>query len=203
LEGVDVSISRVLACFGPFVLSSLLGAQAPPTTAELVADETGDNPANYISGSYGPSSLNSCKVVLRVVQARTMAPVDNVQVAIDTRYNRDDPDPPEYNVKVRADGMESFVGGHVRYMTKKVHSGVVSLGSMPPSFMMSVNVVQPGHASNMGLVYRQCFAPTTVLLYVIKDDGDPDEQSGDFLWVKPGHHANPPPNRQVADDKVP
>jgi hypothetical protein len=198
-----VPVPRVLACFGLLALLPLLRAQSQPTTAALVADETGDNPANYINGSFGPASLNSCNVVLHVVQARTMAPVENVQVAIDTKYSRDDADPPEYSVKVRADGMESFVGGHVRDVTKKVHSGVVSLGSLPAYFMLGVNVMQPGRASNMELVYRRCFAPTTVLLYVVKDDGESEQQSGDFLWVKPGSHADPRPTGQMAADKDP
>jgi hypothetical protein len=43
----------------------------------------------------------------------------------------------------------------------------------------------------MGLIYRQCFSPTTVLLDVVKDYGQAD-QSQDLLWVKSGKYANLP-----------
>jgi hypothetical protein len=43
----------------------------------------------------------------------------------------------------------------------------------------------------MGLIYRQCFGPTTVVLDVVKDYGQAD-QSQDFLWVKAGKYAAPP-----------
>lgn len=69
---------------------------------------------------------------------------------------------------------------------------MVRLGVPPPCFMLGVNVIHPGHAGSLGLVYGQCFAPTTVLLYVVKDYGQASE-SGDFLWVRAGKNAAPPP----------
>jgi hypothetical protein len=41
------------------------------------------------------------------------------------------------------------------------------------------------------LFYRQCFAPTTVLLFLYKDYAQSGE-SVDALWVKSGKYATPP-----------
>jgi hypothetical protein len=186
---------RILAALGLLAFSFLMRGQTPPAqtqpmTAELNADEARSDPADYISGDYGPETANSCNVVLHVVQAKTMTPIENVQVAIDTTYNQNDPDPPQYTVWVRSNGLETFLGGHVHNIKKKVHSGVVSLGAPPAYFMLNVNVVEPGHSSDMGLVHRRCLAPTTDLLYVVNDYGQPDE-SGHFQWVKSEKFAAP------------
>jgi hypothetical protein len=165
------------------------GVKPPPTPAELIADETGDDPANYVNGMYGPGSKNSCSVVLRVVNAKTMTPITHIQVAIDTSYNVDNP--PHYESGVHNDGTETFSGGGIHEITNMVHNGLVSLGTPPAYFMLDVNLIRPGHGSGEGLVYRQCFAPTTVLLDVVKDYGGPTESS-DFLWVKAGKYAAPP-----------
>jgi hypothetical protein len=165
------------------------GVKPPPSAADLIADETGDASANYVNGTYGPGSKNSCSVVLRVVNAKTMTPITHIQVAIDTSYNVDNP--PHYESGVHNDGTETFSGGGIHEITNMVHNGVVSLGTPPAYFMLDVNLIRPGHGSGEGLVYRQCFAPTTVLLDVVKDYGGPTESS-DFLWVKAGKYAAPP-----------
>jgi hypothetical protein len=173
-----------------FALPAACAGQKPPPTAnQLIADETGDDAANYVNGMYGPGSKNSCSVVLRVVNAKTMTPITHIQVAIDTSYNVDNP--PHYESGVHNDGTETFSGGGIHEITNMVHNGVVSLGTPPPYFMLDVNLIRPGHGSGEGLVYRQCFAPTTVLLDVVKDYGGPTESS-DFLWVKAGKYAAPP-----------
>jgi hypothetical protein len=192
---VTTNITKVSLAPPPMSLMNLppicAGVKAPPTPTELMADETGDNGANYINGSTGPGSKNSCSVVLRVVEARTMKPITHIQVATDTQYNQDDPTPPHYVFGVSNDGTSTYAGGHVREITSAVRNGTVSLGTPPPYFMLGVNLIRPGHGADMGLVYRQCFAPTQVLLYVVKDYGQSDE-SGDYLWVKSGKNAAPP-----------
>ena len=167
------------------------GIKLPPTPSELAADETGDDGANYENGSTGPGSKDSCSVVLRTVEAKTMTPITHIQVAIDTQYNQDDPTPPHYVFGVGTDGTSTYAGGHVREITKAVHNGAVSLGTPPPYFMVGVNLIRPGTGADLGLVYRKCFAPTQVLLYVVKDYGKSTE-SGDYLWVKSGKNAIPP-----------
>ncbi len=188
-----VNITKVSFATPPasiFALPAACGGVNPaPSPADLIAAETGDNPANYVNGIYGPGSKNSCSVVLRVVNAKTMTPITHIQVAIDTTYNVDNP--PHYEFGVHDDGSQSYSGGGIHEITNMVHNGMVRLGAPPAYFMLGVNPIAPGHAGGMGLVYRQCFAPTTVLLFVVKDYGTPS-QDGDFLWVKSGKYAVPP-----------
>lgn len=192
---VTTNITKVSLAPPPMSLMNLppicAGVKAPPTPTELMADETGDDGANYVNGGTGPGSKNSCSVVLRTVEARTMKSIAHIQVAIDTQYNQDDPTPPHYVFGVGNDGTSTYAGGHVREITSAVHNGAVSLGTPPPYFMLGVNLIRPGHGADLGLVYRQCFAPKQVLLYVVKDYGQSDE-SGDYLWVKSGKNAAPP-----------
>ena len=186
-------VSFVTPAASVFALpAACAGVKPPPTPAQLIAYETGDNPANYVNGMYGPGSKNSCSVVLRVVNAKTMTPITHIQVAIDTTYNVDNP--PHYESGVHNDGTETFSGGGIHEITNMVHNGVVSLGTPPAYFMLDVNLILPGHGSGEGLVYRQCFAPTTVLLEVVKDYGGPTESS-DLLWVKAGKYAAVPAQR--------
>ncbi len=161
----------------------------PPSPGQLIEQETGDNPANYVDAIYGPGSPKSCSVVLRVVNAATLTPIPHIQVAIDTSYKQDDP--PHYTSGMRNDGTVNYAGGAIREITSQAHDGMVPLGSPPPYFMLDVNLIHPGHGDNLALIYRQCFAPTTVLLYVVKDYGQASE-NGDFLWVKAGKNAAAP-----------
>ena len=156
-----------------------------PTEADKLAAETGDSAENFVNGMYGPGSKNSCSVVLRVVHAGSMSPITSgFQVAIDTTYDVDNP--PHYSFGVHNDGSQSYSGGGVREITSQVRNGMVRIDNPPAYFNLGVNVYKPGSAGDLGLVYRQCFAPTTVLLYVAKDSG------GDFLWVKSGKYSTVP-----------
>ncbi len=188
---VDITkVSLVAPPASRFVLpGACAGLKPPPTAAQLIADETGDDPANYVSNA-GPGTKNSCSVVLRVVSAKTMTPITHIQVVIDTAVFPDNA-PPAYTMGVSDDGTTSYSGGHVMEITNRVHNGVVRLGLPPDHFMLGVNIPLPHHGGGIGLVYRQCFAPTTVLLDVVKDYGK-DDQSQDLLWVKAGKYAVPP-----------
>jgi hypothetical protein len=173
-----------------FVLPAVCkGVKPPPSAADLIADETGDDPANYASNA-GPGSKNGCSVVLRVVSAKTMTPISHIQVVIDTAVFPDNA-PPAYTMGVGDDGTTTYSGGHVMEITNRVHNGMVRLGLPPDHFMLGVNVPLPHHGGSIGLVYRQCFAPTTVLLDVVKDYGQQD-QSQDLLWVKADKYAAVP-----------
>jgi hypothetical protein len=176
-----------------FVLpAACASVHPPPTAAELIAAETGDNAANYVNAIYGPGSKNSCSVVLRVVRAGSLAPVtDKFQVAIDTTYNQNDPNPPHYVFGMGANGSVTFSGGGLHEITNQIRNGMVRIDNLPAYFNLSVDLIKPGSASSMGLIYRQCFAPTTVLLYVMKDPDNPSA-GADWLWVKAGKYATVP-----------
>lgn len=177
-----------------FVLpAACAGLKPPPTAAQLIADETGDDAGNYVSAFTGPGSQNSCNVVMRVLQAQSMTPLTNLQVAIDTQYNQNDPNPPHYEFGVADSGSMTFAGGHLQQITTGIHGGIVDLGTPPPYFNLVVNAVHPGHSAGPGLIYRQCFAPTTVLLFLYKNYGQQNE-SVDALWAKSGKYAVPPAN---------
>ena len=61
----------------------------------------------------------------------------------------------------------------------------------PAYFNFATNFIQPGHGAGIGLIYRQCFAPITMLYYVLKDPNDPGA-GGDFLYAKSGKYATVP-----------
>lgn len=165
------------------------GAKPPQTPAEEIAEETGDDPANYAKGN-GPGTKNSCSVVLKVVQAKTLAPItQHMQVAVDTAIYSEN-NPPHHEYGVGQDGTVTYSGGHIMEITNRVHNGVVLLGNPPAYFELDVNVVRPGHAGWYSSTYRQCFAPTQVVLYVVKDFDKPSE-GVDILWVKSGKYATP------------
>jgi hypothetical protein len=174
----------------PANCAAAAAAPLPPTEAERIAAETGDNAGNYVNAIYGPGSKNSCSVVLRVVRAGSMTPIINrLQVAIDTTYNVDNP--PHYVSGMGVDGTQTFSGGGIHEITNQIHNGTVRLGIPPAYFMLDVNLMKPGTGASEALIYRQCFAPTTILLFVVKDADNPSA-GGDFLWVKSGKYATVP-----------
>jgi hypothetical protein len=176
-----------------FALPATCASTKPPQTeAERIASETGDSAANFVNGNTGPQSKDSCSIILRVVNAGDMAPITRYQAAIDTTYNVDNP--PHYVTGVGTDGTETFSGGGMHEITSQIHNGILRIDNPPPYFNLDVNLINPGMGSSGGLIYRQCFSPQTVLLYVVKDRGKPS-QTADWLWVKSGKYAVVPPTR--------
>jgi len=171
-----------------FVLpAACAGVKPPPTPAELIADETGDDPSNFVSAGTGPGSKNSCSIVIRVVAAKTMAPVSRRwQAAIDTTFNPDAPSP--YTFGVGDDGTSTFQGGHIHEITSQIHNDMLRIDSPPAYFNLALNVVQPHRGTADTLIYRQCFAPVTMLYYVMKDPNDIGA-GADFLYAKSGKNA--------------
>jgi hypothetical protein len=54
-----------------------------------------------------------------------------------------------------------------------------------------VNIPTPNRGADVNLVYRQCFAPVTMLYWVVKDPSHPAD-GGDWLYAKSGKYATPP-----------
>jgi hypothetical protein len=176
-----------------FVLPAICaGVKPPPTPAQVFADETGDDGANFVSANYGPGSANSCSVLVRVVAAKTMAPIDRkFQAAIDTTYDQNNPTPPHYEFGVGTDGTSTYSGGGLHEITDQIRNGMLRIDNPPAYFMFGVNIPTPNHGADVGLIYRQCFAPVTVLYDVIKDPSNPADGS-DWLYAKSGKYATPP-----------
>lgn len=165
-------------------------AHPPPTPAEVIAAETGDSAGNWVSASLASGSQNSCTVVVRVVQAKTMAPVTKkFQIAIDTSFNVNSPSP--YTFGVGLDGTATYSGGGVHEVTNFVKNGTLRIPNPPPYFMLGVNIPTPHYGADLNLIYRQCFAPTTVLYRLVNDVNDP-QKGGDWLWAKAGKYATVP-----------
>jgi hypothetical protein len=99
--------------------------------------------------------------------------------------------PPAYSFGVGNDGTSTFSGGGLHEITSQIHNDMLRLDNPPAYFNLGMNVVQPGHGAGVGLIYRQCFAPVTMLYYVLKDPNDPG-QGGDFLYAKSGKYASVP-----------
>ena len=188
-----VNITKVSFATPPaslFVLpASCASVKPPPTAAELIADETGDDAANYVNGIYGPGSTNSCSVVLRVVNAKTMTPITHIQVAIDTTYNQDNP--PHYESGVHDDGTETFSGGGIREITSMVHNGTVSLGTPPTYFMLEVE----SHPARTRGRHGTGLSPVLLAHHSAARSGEglrPAVRERRLLWVKSGKYAVPP-----------
>jgi hypothetical protein len=162
----------------------------PPTPAELIAEETGDSADNWVNAMYGPGSKNTCSIVLQVVAAKTMTPINRkYQVAIDTTYDQEHPSP--YTFGVGEDGTATFSGGGLHEITNQIHNGMLRIDNPPAYFTFSVNVPTPHEGAPSGFIYRQCFAPVTMLYYVLKDPSDPGKGT-DFLYAKAGKYATVP-----------
>ena len=163
------------------------GAKPALTPAQAIAAKTGDSGDNFVEAIYGPGSKNSCSIMIRVVAAKTMAPVTRRwQAAIDTTYNVDSP--PKYTFGVGNDGTSTFSGGGLHEITSQIRNDMLQIDNPPAYFELSLNVVQPGHGAGDALIYRQCFAPVTMLYYVLTDPNDPGK-GGDFLYAKAGKYA--------------
>lgn len=166
------------------------GAKPPPTPAELMAAETGDSAANWVNASYGPGSTNSCSIIVHVVAAKTMAPINRkYQAAIDTTYDQNNP--PHYVFGVGVDGTSTYSGGGLHEITNQIHNGTLRIDNPPAYFMLGVNIPTPNRGADVNLVYRQCFAPVTMLYWVVKDPSHPAD-GGDWLYAKSGKYATPP-----------
>jgi hypothetical protein len=107
-------------------------------------------------------------------------------MAIDTSYKIENP--PHYTFGVGEDGTATYSGGGVHEVTKFIRNGTLLIPNPPPYFMLSVNIPTPHIGADLNLIYRQCFAPTTVLYYVAKDQNNAHE-GGDWLYAKSGKYA--------------
>jgi hypothetical protein len=169
--------------------SACASVTPPPTPEEVIASETGDSAANWVNAIHGPGSKNSCSILIHVVHAGTMAPLNRrYQVAIDTTYNQNDPTPPSYEFGVGNDGTATYKGGGLHEISNQVHNGLLRIDNPPAYFNLSMNVVTPGHGAGMSLIYRQCFAPVTNLYYVVSDPED-STKLADWLYAKSGKYA--------------
>jgi hypothetical protein len=165
-------------------------AAAPrvPTEEENIAALTGGNPQDFVKAIYGPGSKNSCTVLYRVVKAGTMEPVTSgYQVALDTTIDINNM--PGYSIRHSQDGRATFAGGGLHDVTAQIRNGVLRIDNPPAQFELDTEFGNAGSSS--ALIYRQCYGPQTVLLYVMKNPANAGE-GGEFFWVKSGKYVTLP-----------
>jgi hypothetical protein len=176
----------------PASCGEVAGAPQAPSVARRQADPTaalvGGDAKNYVSGLAGPASKNACTMAFRVVRAGTMEPVtDGLQVGVDLKLATETN--PHYTIGAGENGKATFAGGGLHELKAEGQSGVFRVENVPESFEIDLEF-GPGGAT-ASKVYRQCFAPQTVLLFVVKDPANLDAGGG-WLWVKAGKCAAVP-----------
>jgi len=158
--------------------------QSAPQISEI-ASLTGGNEKDYVNATEGPASKNSCTVVFKIVRAGTMAAITNgFQVAVDLKVATEPT--PSYSIGVGPDGRATFAGGALHEITSQSGGGVFRMENAPEQFEMDIEFGIPGAVS--ASIYRQCVAPQTVLLYVVKNPANVAD-GGAWLWVKSGKLA--------------
>ena len=113
------------------------------------------------------------------------------QAAIDTTYNMDSPNPPSYEFGSATDGTSTFAGGGLHEITSQIHNDMLRIDNPPAYFNLATNFIQPGRGAGIGLIYRQCFAPIT-MLYLRPQRPQRSRPGGDFLYAKSGKYATVP-----------
>jgi hypothetical protein len=175
-----------------FVLpAACASGTSAPTEEERIAAITGGNGADFSNAIMPPSSpsRNSCTVLLRVVRAGSMAPISSgFQVAVDKAVDLDHP--ASYQMGSGPGGRMTFSGGGLKEVTGQLKSGVLRIDDVPAHFDIETAFGNAGSGS--ALIYRQCFAPQTVLLYVIRNPAKLSDGPTDWLWVKSGKYATLP-----------
>jgi hypothetical protein len=160
-------------------------APPPPTEEEKIAALTGGNAQDFVNAIHGPGSDDSCAVIFRVVKAGSMEPIlSGFQVAVD--MNLANEGRPSYTMGLSREGHLTFSGGGLHEVTSQIHNGVLRLDGAPGHFYLETAF--GNGVAGSAFIYKQCFAPQTVLLYVVTN---PEKLSdgAEFLWVKSGKYA--------------
>jgi len=170
-------------CGGQGEVTSNETAEAARGNDEIEA-LTGGNSKDYVNAMAGPASARSCTVDFRVVKAGTLAPVaGTLQVAADLKLGSETN--PHYTIGSGDDGRLTFSGGGLHEIMAQPNRGF-RMDSVPENFELDVEFGDAGSAA--AKIYRQCFAPKTVLLFIVRDPRNPSA-GGAWVWAKGGPFA--------------
>lgn len=187
LSAPDASVFEVPASCGEAAGVTQSASAARQSPKDQMSALIGVDTRNYVNGTVGPGSKNSCTMVFRVLRAGTMEPVAiPFQAAVDLKLATEQS--PHYTVGMNEDGQATFSGGGLHEVKAGENGGIFRVESVPEVFEMDLEFGSAGSAA--AKLYRQCFAPQTVLLYLVKDPEHPD--SGGWMWVKTGKYAIAP-----------
>ena len=183
LEVKEANFTRPAA--GTFALPAACSAALSSASAAGPAAGSAAMSEDFTNAIMPPPSKNSCTVLLRVVRAGSMEPVaGGFQVALDKTVDLDHM--PSYSESIAADGRVKFSGGGLTDLTSQIQRGTLRIENAPPHFYAEAAFGKGGETS--ALIYRQCFAPQTVLLLVVKNPQQVSE-GADWHWVKSGKYA--------------
>jgi hypothetical protein len=171
----------------PAPVAAALGRM--PDVDQRIAEYSGGKPTDYEDAIY-PSGVKggSCTVVLRVVKAGSMEPVaSGFQIALDMNIANEPA--PHYQIGASGDGQTTFSGGGLHEVTAQIHNGVLRIQDPPEKFHVETSFGDAGESSSD--LYRQCFGPETVLLFVIKNPANLVDGT-EWLWVRSGPYAAAP-----------
>jgi len=153
--------------------------------SDEIAALTGGDSRDYVNAMTGPPSAKSCTVDFRVVKAGTLAPVaGTLQVAADLKLGSETN--PHYTIGSGEDGRLTFSGGGLHEIMAQPNHGF-RIDSAPETFELDVEFGDAGSAA--ARIYRQCFAPRTALLFVVRDPANPSA-GGAWVWAKGGPFAS-------------
>jgi hypothetical protein len=142
----------------------------------------------------GPASKEACSMRFRVLGRGltewNTAMTSGIQVAVDLSAATEPA--PHYSVRLDDKGHATFSGGELHEIAPDGSSGIYHLDNVPDRFVIDVEFGRSGSASAM--VYRQCFAPQSVLQYTTSVDDL--QNGGTWEWVKPGLYPGLYPNDQ-------
>jgi hypothetical protein len=93
-----------------------------------------------------------------------------------------------HTVGISQSGRATFSGGGLHEIASPTHNGVFRIDHAPAQFDLETAFGNAG--DTQAIIYLQCFAPQTVLLYVVKNPANISD-GGEWLWVKSGKYAAP------------
>lgn len=126
------------------------------------------------------TDADGCTVLVRVVLAGSLTPLTRgFQAAVDLTL--DAAHLPAYDIEVTPEGHATFAGGQLREVTGEFHNGTLRLEHAPAEFEIDAEFGAAGSAH--ALVRRQCFAPETTLLLVVRNPAHPDDGAA-WVWAR-------------------
>ncbi len=182
-----VSLDRAAPLAEAFAVPPACAAPATPETlrARLLVGRAAEfTPANVVPEAPGP---DGCSVLVRVVLAGSLVPLTRgFQAAVDRAL--DPAHLPAYDIEVTPEGHATFAGGQLREVTAEFRNGVLRLDHPPAEFEIDAEFGAAGSAH--ALIRRQCFAPETTLLLLVRDPAHPDDGAA-WVWAHGRSAARP------------
>lgn len=175
-----VSLDRATPPAAAFAVPAACSAPASPEAlrARLLSGRAAEfTPANVAPENPGSGA---CTVLVRVVLAGSFAPLTRgFQTAVDLAL--DPAHPPAYDIQVTPEGHATFAGGQLREVTADFRSGTLRLEHAPAEFEIDAEFAAAGSAH--ALIRRQCAAPESTLLLVVRDPATPDDGAA-WVWAR-------------------